>query len=139
MQYSGGFVCNENCTIFITDRPKIDIIRRKDKERAMEVFREYCPDWTEEQFIEAESLVSGIEYATLLTTSDSASLENRVAGALNTILTIYNVPEDVRKTKIEKTLALDYRTLGRQSLSNFRKYVDQTTEKALLDLVSVKK
>lgn len=117
----------------------VDIIRKKDKERAMEVFKEYCPGWTEEQFIEAETLVSGIEYATLLTTSDSASLETRVAGALNTILNIYNVPEDVRKTKIEKTLALDYRSLGRKILSDFRNYVDHTTEKALLELVTVKR
>jgi len=41
----------------------MDLIRRNDKERAKSVYQEYCPDWTEEQFIEAEVLVSGIEYA----------------------------------------------------------------------------
>lgn len=117
----------------------VDIIRRNDKERAREVFKEYCPNWTEEHFIEAESLVSGIEYATLLTTSDSAPLETRVTGALNTILTIYNVPENVRKTKIKKMLELEYRFLGRQVLRDFKEYVDRATEQALLDLRSMKK
>ena len=36
-------------------------IRKNDTDRAKEVFQEYCPDWTEEYFSEAETLVSGIE------------------------------------------------------------------------------
>lgn len=117
----------------------IDIIRRNDKERAKEVFGEFCLDWSDEQFAEAEILVSGIEYATLMTTDETISLKTRISGALNTILTIYNVPEEIRKAKIEKALALDYRSLGKQVLVDFRKYVDYTTEQALLDLVSVKR
>ena len=53
----------------------MDLIRRSDKERAKEAFREFCSDWTEEQFTQAAVLVSGIEYATLLTTSEAAGLE----------------------------------------------------------------
>lgn len=117
----------------------LDIIRKNDKDRAKDVFNEYCPDWTDERFAEAETLVSGIEYATLMTTSTSAPLEARITGALDTILTIYNVPESTRKLKIEKTLALDYRTIGRRVLKEFREYVDHTTEQALIDLVSVKR
>ena len=113
-------------------------IRRNDKERAKEVFREYCPGWTDEHFEEAETLVSGIEFATLLTTADSASLEIRVAGALRTILSIYNVPKDVRDLKIKKVLSMDYKSLGLDTLKKFRKYVDKTTEQALLDLLKRK-
>jgi len=46
----------------------MEIIRENDKKRAMEVFREYCTDWTDERFVEAETLVSGLEYSTLMTT-----------------------------------------------------------------------
>lgn len=113
----------------------VEIIRRNDTERAKEVYNEYCTDWSHEQFVEAETLVSGIEYATLLTTCDSAPLEARIRGALNTILTIYNVPEDVRKQKIEKSMDIDYRKLGAKVLKEFRKYVDRTTEQALIDLL----
>jgi len=116
----------------------LDLIRKNDKERAKVVFKDYCPDWTDERFEEAETLVSGIEYASLMTTSNSASLELRISGALNTILSIYNVPEDVRKQKIEKVLAMDYKSLGLKVLQKFRDYVDRETEQALHNLLARK-
>ena len=45
----------------------LDIIRRNDAKRAKEIFADHRPDWTDEQFAEAEILVSGIEYGTLMT------------------------------------------------------------------------
>ena len=111
-------------------------IRKNDKKRAKEVFKEYCLDWTDEYFEEAETLVSGIEYATLLTTSESSPLEIRVSGALKTILSIYNVPKEVRDQKIKKVLSTDYQKLGLDTLKKFRKYVDKTTEQALHDLLA---
>ena len=113
-------------------------IRKNDKERAKQVFKEYCPDWTDEYFAEAETLVSGIEYATLLTTPDSAPLEVRVGGAIKTILSIYNVPKEIRDQKTHKVLLMDYKTLGTDTLRRFREYVDDTTERALLDLIKRK-
>lgn len=116
----------------------MDLIRNNDKKRAMDVFKEYCSDWTEERFEEAEMLVSGIEYGTFMTTTGSVPLERRITGALNAILTIYQVPEDIRKQKIAKVLALDYRKLGMRVLTEFRQYVDYTTEQALINLFSKK-
>lgn len=106
----------------------LEIIRKSDNERAKAVYGEFCPDWDEEQFVEAETLVSGIEYATLMTTHDSAPLEVRIAGALNNIMRIYNVPEEIRSAKIEKVLKMDYRTLGKTVLENFKHFVDQSNE-----------
>ena len=117
----------------------MDLIRKNDRERAKEVFREYCPDWTDDYFAEAETLVSGIEYATLFTTSDSAPLEIRVGGALKTILSIYNIPKEVRDEKIRKVLAMNYQALGMNTLKKFREYVDQTTEQAIFDLLKRKR
>ena len=116
----------------------MNLIRKHDKERAKEVFQEYCPDWKDDYFEEAETLVSGIEYATLFTTKKSASLEIRVAGAIRTILSIYNVPKEIRDKKIGKVLSMNYKQLGLDTLEKFRKYVDQTTEQALLDLMKRK-
>ena len=113
----------------------LEIIRKNDVERAKEVFKEYCPDWTDDRFAEAETLVSGIEYGTLQQTESSATLELRISGALELILTIYNVPYDERKRMIEKVLSMDYKTLGLRVLEDFRKYVDKTTEQALHDLL----
>lgn len=116
----------------------MELIRKKDKERAKRVFKDYCSDWTEERFEEAETLVSGIEYASLMTTSNSVSLEMRVSGALNTILCIYNVPEEIRKQKIEKVLEMDYKVLGINVLQKFKAFVDRETERALYSLLARK-
>ena len=116
----------------------LEIIRKNDMERAKEVFTEYCPHWTEERFAEAETLVSGIEYATLQLTESSAPLETRIRGAMDLILTIYNVPAELRKQKIERSLSMDYRALGLRVLKDFRTYVDRETEQMLLDLLKRK-
>ncbi len=113
----------------------LEMIQKNDIERAKEVFSEYCPNWTDEQFREAEILVSGIEYATLNTTRYSAKLETRIPSALDTILTIYNVPEETRKLKIEKVQAMDYRSIGKRIFKEFKEYVEQTNEQALEELL----
>lgn len=106
----------------------LEIIHNNDTARAKEVFAEYCPDWTDEQFREAEILVAGIEYATLNAIDRTVSLETRISGALNAIMMIYNVPEDIRKIKINKVLAFDYRSIGKRIFKEFRGYVEKANE-----------
>lgn len=113
----------------------LEIIRKSDEERAKIVFAEYCPDWTDEQFREAETLVSGIEYASLMTTADSAPLETRILGALRHILTIYQVPEEIRIIKLEKVKTMDYRRNGKHILEEFINYIEHTNEQALEELL----
>ena len=103
----------------------LEIIHNNDTARAKEVFAEYCPDWTDEQFREAEILVAGIEHATLNAIDKTVPLETRISGALNTIMTIYNVPEEIRKMKIEKVLAMDYRSIGKRIFNEFKEYVEK--------------
>lgn len=113
----------------------LEIIRRNDKERAKKVFAEYCPNWTDVQFAEAEVLCSGIEYATLMTTGDAVPLETRIFGALHAILRIYGVPEAVRENKIQRVFAMDHRSLGKRVFVDFRAFVEQATEEAFRDLL----
>lgn len=113
----------------------LEIIRRNDAERAKQVFGDYCGGWSDELFAEAETLVSGIEYATLMTTPDSAPLDVRISGALNSILQTYRVPEETRKIKIAKVFAMDYRSIGRRVLKEFKEFVAQTNEHALEQLI----
>ena len=100
-----------------------------------QVFGQFCPDWTEEQFVEAEAIVSGIEYATLMTTKHSASLPIRVEGALDAIMKVFNVPEELRRMKVQKVLSMDYRSIGHRALENFYSYVSDANEKAISDLL----
>lgn len=124
-------VCEENVVakdFFISayqSQKCLEIIHNNDIVRAKEVFAEYCSEWTDEQFREAEILVAGIEHATLNAIDKSVLLETRISGALNTIMTIYNVPEEIRKIKIEKVLSMDYRSIGKRIFKEFKEYVEQ--------------
>lgn len=113
----------------------LDIVRQNDARRAKDVFAPYCSHWSDSQFTEAEALVSGIEYATMMTTESSAPLELRITGALNAIMMIYNVPEETRKIKISKVLKMNYLELGQRMLKEFREHVEKTTKQAFLDLL----
>ncbi len=127
-------VCEENEVakdFFISayQSPKcLEIIHNNDTARAKEVFAQYCPGWTDEQFREAEILVAGIEHATLNAIDKTVPLETRISGALNTVMTIYNVPEELRKKKIEKVLAMDCRSVGNRIFKQFKDYVETKNE-----------
>lgn len=106
----------------------LSIIHKNDSERAKEVFAEFCSGWTDEQFSEAEILVSGIEHSTLNTIDRTVSLETRISGALNAIMMIYGVPEEIRKKNIGNFLAMDYLSIGKRIFKEFREYVEQKKE-----------
>lgn len=114
----------------------LEIIRKNDLERSKKVYADYCKNWTEYQYVEAETLVSGIEYATLMTTENSAPLDVRISGALNQIMSIYGVPEETRKTKITRVLDMDYRAIGQRILKDFIEYAEKVTDEAFEDVVS---
>ena len=113
----------------------LDIIRKNDAERAKKVFAEYRPDWSDAQFAEAEILVSGIEFATLMTTDNSVDIETRIIGALNNILGIYGVPEEIRKIKIGKVFSMNYKELGKSALAEFKDYVNKTNEQIFKEML----
>ena len=104
----------------------LEIIRDSDVEKAKRVFGSYCKKWEDVNYREAEMLVSGIEFATIMPTAKSAPLGVRIQGALNAIMMIYNVPEKLRLVKIKKVLAMDYREIGKNILSDFKKYVEES-------------
>ena len=52
------------------------------------------------------------------------ALNTQRSGALNTIMTIYNVPEEIRKIKIDKVLAMDCHSLGKRIFKEFKEYVE---------------
>ena len=114
----------------------LDIIRRNDALRAMQVFASYRPEWTKEQFAEAEILCSGIEYATMMSAGDPVPLEIRLAGALNNILGIYNIPPDVRETKIRRVFDMGYRNLGLRTFNDFKIYVNEAHDLAFRKLLN---
>lgn len=107
------------------------LIRENDTERTKRVFAQFRPDWTDEDWRMTESLVSGIEYATIMTTEEDIPLEKQLEYSLNMILFAYGVPKELRETKIKKVLAMDYRALGRRTLNGFREHIDHISEENL--------
>ncbi len=100
------------------------VIRENDVKKTKLIFSEFNPDWTDEQFVLMENTYSGIEYGTFSALGNSGdSLDLIVATGLDSILRLYNVPEGLRNQKLEKIIAMDYRSLARKILSDFRDYI----------------
>jgi len=100
-------------------------------ERAKRIFAKVCPDWTDEQFHQAELLVMGLQYAAIVPTDANIPLKKRMAGALNQILSIYNVGAESRQKEIAKVLAYDCRGISKRVLREFMGYVKKTNDQTL--------
>lgn len=109
----------------------LDIIRDNDTEKTRDVFKKFRPEWSDAKWIEAENLVSGIEYATIMTREERTPLHLQIEGGLDAIMTLYGVPEELRRQKIAKVLAMDYRALGRRILGEFKEYIEKINDEAL--------
>ena len=107
------------------------LIRENDTKKTKAVFWEFCPTWTEEKWRATENIVSGIEYATIMTLEADTPLPLQIEHALDSIMLLYGVPEDLRQTKIKKVLNMDYRALGRRILTDFKDYIDKVNEENL--------
>lgn len=117
----------------------LDLIRANDTEKIKRVFAEFTTDWEEERLVETEALISGIEYATLMRTEHSASAPHRIEGALNAIMMLFGVPEELRRAKVAKVLAMDYRAIGNRIYEEFKQYVTETNEHALDEVLKYTK
>ncbi len=117
----------------------LDLIRANDAEKIKRVFDKYTENWSNEKYIAVEAIISGIEYATVMRTAHSASLEQSIEGALDTVMSLFGVPIEQRRAKLAKVLAMDYRAIGRKVYGAFKKYVTETNEQALEEVLSYTK
>ena len=100
------------------------VIRENDTKKTQQIFAEFNPDWTEEQYMVMENLYSAIEYGMFSSAGqEGISLDMRVACGLDAAMRLYNVPEALRNQKIEKIIAMDYRSFGKKILSDFKDYI----------------
>lgn len=106
----------------------LDLIRENDTKKTRRVFAEFRPDWTDEEFRATENIVSGIEYATIMTCEADTPLDKQIEKALDSIMMLYGVPEELRRQKIGKVLAMDYRSIGKSILDSFKEYIDKVNE-----------
>ncbi len=91
-----------------------------DARKAMKLFADYNPTWTEHEFALAERSASGLELAALMTACDeSITMDDKIKGTLDSLMKLYNVPKEERRTTIAQVLEMDYRSLGKQMLERF--------------------
>lgn len=96
-------------------------IRTWDFHKASELFGEYNPNWTEDDFRRTEDIASGIEVAVLMTPcEDKITLDEKIACTLHNLMKIYNVPDTASNRVIEQVLAIDYLTLSEVLLQQYR-------------------
>ncbi len=112
-----------------------DYLRENHVKRAKKIFAKECSDWTDEQFHQAELLVMGLQYAAIVPTSVDIPVKTRVEGALNQILSIYNVDEVIRKKEIEKVLTKDCRGISKQVREGFIRFVEKTNQNTLEEMI----
>lgn len=117
----------------------LDLIRANDTEKIKRVFDKYTENWSNEKYIAVEAIISGIEYATVMRTAHSASLEQSIEGALDTVMSLFGVPIELRRAKLARVLAMDYRAIGKKVYAEFKEYVTETNEQALEDVLSYTK
>ena len=110
-------------------------LRQNHVERAKKVFKEWCSNWTDEQYEEAELLVMGLQYAAIAPNDAQLSTKTRVFGSLNQILGIYNIDEQTRQKEIQKVLDRDCRGISRQVLQAFVAYIKKANEEKLLQML----
>lgn len=118
----------------------LKIIRERDAARLPEIYGEYCKDWTDRDYRKAEAIASGIEYGTIVKECiEDVDCGERIAYALDSIMKIYNIPEDVRKDKVAKVMAVDYKNMGANIVKDFYNYVSEFNAKALAEAAEAKK
>lgn len=124
-------VCRDNPNIkdlivnAYTRPMSLEIIRKSDTKRAMQIFGEYCPGWNENDFVQAENVVSGMEYAMFMTeNTDRLTFEQRVSGSMNAIMKVYEIPKAIRDYIIAKIMTLDYRSMGNRVFDEFCNYIE---------------
>lgn len=94
-------------------------------EKNYTLLKERLPHWTEHDFMAKEVVASGIELAALKTDCDRHfTLEKKISVVLDSLMLLYEVPTDQRKSIIDKVLSLDCERIARDMFDRFVKRLD---------------
>ena len=125
-------VCEENPNIkdlviaSYTQPLPLAVIRANDTERSKRTFAEFCKEWSDTEFIQAENVASGIECAMFMTeNAEKLTFEQRVTSSLDAIMKVYEVPKEIRQSVLKEVMAMDYRSSGNHVFEEFCSFVEQ--------------
>ena len=104
----------------------LDRIRSNDIPKIKQVFSAYTSDWDDARFFNIGNIILGIEYATFIHTEHIAPIEDRIKWALDSIMMLFGISEELRNVQIQKVLSMNYRQIGRDVYEKFKQYVLET-------------
>ena len=83
------------------------------------------PDWSEEDFRRVENVTGGIELAAFTAPKNRYfSLNDKISLFLDSMMKIYNIPENDREKTIEKVISLDCEKIAKEMFGKFVKRLD---------------
>lgn len=89
------------------------------------LLKDFVPGWNESKFREIENITSCIELSAFTSPTDRHyTLEHKISDVLDSIMKIYDIPEDQRKRTIERVLKTDYENIGKTMFDKFVKRLD---------------
>ena len=89
------------------------------------LLKDRLPDWSEEEFRIVENVTGGIELAAFTAPKNRYfSLNDKISLFLDSMMKIYNIPENDRKKTIEKVISLDCEKIAKDMFGKFVKRLD---------------
>lgn len=76
-------------------------------------------------------MAMGLQYSTVAASDADVPLKDKISGALDKVLYIYQVDEETRKREIDKVMDLDYQGMSKQVIEAFITFVNRTSNEAL--------
>ena len=110
-------------------------LRKNHEERAKVIFAKECADWTDTQFTQAELMVKGLQYSSVVGTDADIPFEEKISGTLDQILSIYKVDREIRQAEIQRAISTTYNGNGETVVQQFLEYVADTHIQSLESLL----
>lgn len=83
------------------------------------------PEWSEEDFRRVENITGGIELAAFTAPKNRYfSLNDKISLFLDSMMKIYNIPDDDRKETIDKVISLDCEKISKEMFGKFVSRLD---------------
>ena len=115
------------------------VIQKNDVKKMGMIFRPYCPQFRETDYVFMENIVSGIEYATLASrTEGEITAERRVTRGLDSIMKLFDVPEEIRQAQIEKVMKSGFWSRGTDFLRDFMAFTEEVNARAVENALEYK-
>lgn len=108
--------------------------------KAHQLFRDWHPGWTLRDYRWVENATTAVELSALTEPcTQEYTLAEKIRVTVDCLLKIYEIPETDRRATIETILAMDYSTLGRETMEQFIQQINAANDRAVEEVLEKKK